>query len=171
MHAPIRLVTTVPIGTKSMQKAKEDVREFTNTLKEDISFDGDSGELKVDGCSYFDNIEICVNTISATNTNGDINLVPNGYGKLYVDGAIINTASTGNFSSKMLSGSFNVSAYESVSMGSSHSGLNLSSFSDTNLYTLNGDINLTTEVGNGVKIISGIDLRILPIPEIKAPIY
>jgi hypothetical protein len=49
MHAPIRLVTTVPIGTKSMQKAKEDVREFTNTLKEDIFFDGDSGELKVDG--------------------------------------------------------------------------------------------------------------------------
>ena len=49
MHAPIRLVTTVPIGTKSMQKAKEDVREFTNSLKEDITFDGDSGELKVDG--------------------------------------------------------------------------------------------------------------------------
>lgn len=49
MHAPIRLVTTVPIGTKSMQKAKEDVREFTNTLKEDIYFDGDSGELRVDG--------------------------------------------------------------------------------------------------------------------------
>lgn len=49
MHAPIRLVTTVPIGTKSMQKAKEDVREFVNTLKEDIYFDGDSGELKVDG--------------------------------------------------------------------------------------------------------------------------
>ena len=49
MHAPIRLVTTVPIGTKSMQKAKEDVREFTNSLKEDIYFDGSSGELKVDG--------------------------------------------------------------------------------------------------------------------------
>lgn len=49
MHAPIRLVTTVPIGTKSMQKAKEDVREFVNTLKEDIYFDGESGELRVDG--------------------------------------------------------------------------------------------------------------------------
>ena len=49
MHAPIRLVTTVPIGTKSMQKAKEDVREFTNSLKEDIYFDGASGELKIDG--------------------------------------------------------------------------------------------------------------------------
>lgn len=49
MNAPIRLTTSVPVGTKSMQKAKEDVREFTNILKEDISFDGDSGELKVDG--------------------------------------------------------------------------------------------------------------------------
>jgi hypothetical protein len=49
MNAPIRLKTTVPVGTKSMQKAKEDVREFTNTLKEDISFDGSSGELMVNG--------------------------------------------------------------------------------------------------------------------------
>jgi hypothetical protein len=49
MNAPIRLTTTVPVGTKSMQKAKEDIREFTNTLKEDISFDGESGELRVDG--------------------------------------------------------------------------------------------------------------------------
>lgn len=49
MNAPIRLKTSVPVGTKSMQKAKEDVREFTNTLKEDISFNGDSGELMVDG--------------------------------------------------------------------------------------------------------------------------
>lgn len=49
MNAPIRLTTTVPVGTKSMQKAQEDIREFTNTLKEDISFDGESGELKVDG--------------------------------------------------------------------------------------------------------------------------
>lgn len=49
MNAPIRLKTSVPVGTKSMQKAKEDVREFTNTLKEDITFDGSSGELMVDG--------------------------------------------------------------------------------------------------------------------------
>lgn len=49
MNAPIRLKTTVPVGTKSMQKAKEDVREFTNTLKEDIAFNGESGELLVDG--------------------------------------------------------------------------------------------------------------------------
>lgn len=49
MNAPIRLTTTVPVGSKSMQKAQEDVREFTNLLKEDIYFNGDSGELQVDG--------------------------------------------------------------------------------------------------------------------------
>jgi hypothetical protein len=49
MNAPIRLTTTVPIGSKSLQKAQEDVREFMNLLKEDIYFNGDTGELQVDG--------------------------------------------------------------------------------------------------------------------------
>jgi hypothetical protein len=49
MHAPIRLTTTVPIGSKSLQKAQEDVREFMNLLKEDIYFNGETGELRVDG--------------------------------------------------------------------------------------------------------------------------
>ena len=49
MNAPIRLTTTVPIGSKSIQKAQEDVREFLNILKEDINFDNESGEIKVNG--------------------------------------------------------------------------------------------------------------------------
>jgi hypothetical protein len=49
MNAPIRLTTTVPIGSKSLQKGQEDVREFANMLKEDIYFNGDTGELNVDG--------------------------------------------------------------------------------------------------------------------------
>lgn len=49
MNAPIRLTTTVPIGSKSFQKGQEDVREFLNMFKEDIYFNGDSGELNVDG--------------------------------------------------------------------------------------------------------------------------
>jgi hypothetical protein len=49
MNAPIRLTTTVPVGSKSIQKAQEDVREFLNILKEDINFDNDSGEIKVNG--------------------------------------------------------------------------------------------------------------------------
>jgi hypothetical protein len=49
MNAPIRLTTTVPVGSKSIQKAQEDVREFLNILKEDINFDNDSGEINVNG--------------------------------------------------------------------------------------------------------------------------
>ena len=49
MNAPIRLQTSVPIGTKSFQKGQEDVREFLNMFKEDIYFNGDTGELQVDG--------------------------------------------------------------------------------------------------------------------------
>lgn len=49
MNAPIRLTTTVPIGSKSFQKAQEDVREFINLLKEDIYFNGETGELTVEG--------------------------------------------------------------------------------------------------------------------------
>ena len=49
MNAPIRLTTSVPIGSKSFQKGQEDVREFLNLFKEDIYFNGDTGELNVDG--------------------------------------------------------------------------------------------------------------------------
>ncbi len=49
MNAPIRLTTSVPIGSKSFQKGQEDVREFLNMFKEDIYFNGDTGELQVDG--------------------------------------------------------------------------------------------------------------------------
>jgi hypothetical protein len=49
MNAPIRLTTTVPIGSKSFQKGQEDVREFLNMFKEDIQFNGDTGELNVEG--------------------------------------------------------------------------------------------------------------------------
>lgn len=49
MNAPIRLHTKVPTGSKSFQKSKEDVREFLNILNEDIYFNGETGELQIDG--------------------------------------------------------------------------------------------------------------------------
>jgi len=117
-----------------------------------------SGELNVDGCSYLDNIEICVNTISATNTDGDIIILPNGNGRIFANGAIVNTATTGNFSSTLLSGSFNVDAYSNISMGSRYSNISMSSYNEHNIETLNGDINLYTETGSGTKFISDLTL-------------
>lgn len=49
MNAPIRLKTTVPIGTQSLQKSQQAMNEFLNTFKEDIYFNQESGELLVDG--------------------------------------------------------------------------------------------------------------------------
>lgn len=49
MMSPIRLKTTIPVGTKSLGKAKNDVKEFLNYFKEDVFFDTESGELLVDG--------------------------------------------------------------------------------------------------------------------------
>jgi len=49
MNAPLRLTTTFPIGTKSLNKAAQDAAEFLSFLKEDVYFDGDAGEIKVDG--------------------------------------------------------------------------------------------------------------------------
>lgn len=112
----------------------------------------------MNGCSYFDNIEICVNTISATNTDGDINIVPNRYGQVFINGPITNISTTGNFNSTILNGGYNVSSYSGVSIGSSHSTTSISSYLDQNLRTINGDINLETELGNGIKVISSVDL-------------
>lgn len=164
-------ITNTPIGIGGASTAffttlttSQEVYFLGSSLNEYVSWDyltgifSIGGELKVEGCSYFDNIEICVNTISATNTDGDINIVPNGYGKVFVNGPITNVSSTGNFNSTMLNGGYNVSAYTGVSIGSSHSNVNLSSYSDQNLRTLNGDINLETELGNGIKVISSVSL-------------
>ena len=64
MNAPIRLTTTVPVGSKSLQKSQEDVKEFMNLLKEDIHFNGDTGELLVEGkpnVLYYKNYVLPVN--------------------------------------------------------------------------------------------------------------
>lgn len=164
-------IVNTPIGINSPNigfftdlETMSSVNFLGSALNEYVSWDPNTGmftiggELHVNGCSYFDNIEICVNTISATNNNGEINIVPNGLGSVYVEGALINRATTGSFSSKMLSGGFNVDAYTNVSIGSQTSDISMSSYKETNMYTLNGDINLKTEMGRSNKLISGISL-------------
>lgn len=65
MMAPIRLKTTIPVGTKSLGKAKNDVKEFLNYFKEDIYFNNESGELLVEGkpkILYYKNYIVPENT-------------------------------------------------------------------------------------------------------------
>jgi len=116
------------------------------------------GELQVTGCSYFDNIEICENTISATNTNGQINIIPNNTGRVNVIGSINNVTTTGNFNSNVMNGGFYVNASSNVTIGSQKSSTLLSAFSENNIETINGDINLTTETGRAPQIVQTISL-------------
>ena len=115
------------------------------------------GELRVDGCSYFDNIEICVNTISATNANGEINLIPNNTGVVNIIGGVNNTSTTGNFNVLMSNGNIYAAAND-VSINSQADDVNITSFLTNNIKTLNGDINLTTETGRFLKSVNSIYL-------------
>jgi hypothetical protein len=68
MNAPIRLQTKVPTGSKSFQKAQEDVKEFMNLFKEDVFFNGDTGELTVDGKP---NVLFYKNYVTPVNDKGE----------------------------------------------------------------------------------------------------
>jgi hypothetical protein len=114
------------------------------------------GDFSVSGCSLLGNLQICVNTIQAVNTNGDVIVKPNGIGTLFLSGPINNTTSSGNFLSRIDNGNFNVIANQNVSLLSSNSYFSASSFSDQTLTTINGDIKLVTETGIGTKLISNI---------------
>jgi hypothetical protein len=104
-----------------------------------------NGTLEVNGCSYFDNIEICVNTISSTNTNGNIILQPNGVGVVNVIGGITNISSTGSFYSNMGLGGFYVNTFSDITIGSTKKDISITSFLDNNIKSVHGDINISSE--------------------------
>jgi len=49
MNSSFRMKMTVPIGTKSPQKAMQSLGELMSIYKEDIKFNDESGELSIDG--------------------------------------------------------------------------------------------------------------------------
>lgn len=104
-----------------------------------------NGTLKVDGCSFLGNIEICENYIKATNSDGDISIIPDGFGTIYLDGPIYNTVSQGNFYSEILNGSTSLISNNDITLFSSTGKLNLTTFDNQKFTTINGDISLNTE--------------------------
>lgn len=113
-----------------------------------------NGTFIVTGCSFLGNLEICSNFIKATNFNGDVEIIPNGLGSIYLKGGVINVASIGNFYTQLDSGSVTFTAANSISLNSAREGISLASLKAQNYTTLNGDINLQTETGIGSKTVS-----------------
>jgi hypothetical protein len=73
MNASFRLKMTVPIGSKSPQKAMQTLGELMSIYKEDIRFDNDSGELFVDGRPK---IQFYKNYMMPSGTNGTPTIEP-----------------------------------------------------------------------------------------------
>ena len=77
MNSSFRMAMTVPIGTKSPQKAKQTLGELMSIYKEDIRLNTDSGELTVDGRPK---IQFFKNYLMPSSPNGtpDIQPLPGG---------------------------------------------------------------------------------------------
>ena len=77
MNSSYRMAMTVPIGTRSPQKAKQTLGELLSIYKEDIRLDTGSGELTVDGKPK---IQFFKNYLMPSSPNGtpDIQPLPGG---------------------------------------------------------------------------------------------
>lgn len=73
MNSSYRMTMTVPIGTKSPQKAKQSLAELMSIYKEDIRLDSDSGELFVNGRP---NIQFFKNYLMPSTPNGTPDVTP-----------------------------------------------------------------------------------------------
>lgn len=73
MNSSYRMTMTVPIGTKSPQKAKQSLAELMSIYKEDIRLDSDSGELFVNGRP---NIQFFKNYLMPSTPNGTPDIQP-----------------------------------------------------------------------------------------------
>jgi hypothetical protein len=104
-----------------------------------------SDDLVVEGCSYLGNIEICDNTIRAVNTNGDINIVPDNTGTVYVRGAFYNTTTSGNFYSEVKNGGATINVRDNIVLYSSSGTANVTTFDNQTYRAVNGDITIGTE--------------------------
>lgn len=128
-----------------------DVAFLSNVPGASVSWDPDtglfyiSGEFQVYGCSFLGNIEICNNDITSTNLNGDINVIPNGLGTIYLNGPITNKTTNGSYLTELANGGASFVINNNFTMFSSHGSALISSFGDQVYTTKNGDISLNVE--------------------------
>lgn len=114
------------------------------------------GSFKVDGCSYLGNIEICRNDIKATNVNGDINVIPNGGGTIYINGPFYQQSTGGNFTSVLSSGGSKFLIDNDFVVYSSHGSITMTSMDEQSFSTVNGDISINVDTGIALNSINNI---------------
>lgn len=149
----------------------QEVNFFGNQLNKNVNWDQVTcvltvnGEFEVNGCSRLGNIKICNNDITAVNIDGDINVIPNGIGTVYVRGPLYHTTSSGNLYSDVSRGRTELIARDDVTLTSSSASFAVSSFAKSTIQTSNGDITLSTLTDSSTKnvasiLVSGGNLRV-----------
>jgi len=121
---------------------------------DNLEFNINNSDLIVTGCSRLGNLEICDNYIKALNSNGDVEIIPNGVGTVFIRGAINNIASFGNLTSDMNTGSVSFAGRDAISVLSRQQGSTYTTHKAQTFTTINGDISLNTETGIGTKAIT-----------------
>jgi hypothetical protein len=107
-----------------------------------------NGELRVDDCSQLGNLRICSNTINATNLNGDVNIIPNGSGSIYLTGPIYNVVTSGSYYGEYTNGGITQIAKNNIILNSTSASILLTSKESQSLTSVTSDINITSTVGN-----------------------
>jgi hypothetical protein len=114
------------------------------------------GDLKVTENANLGNLKIYNNTIETTNGNGNIILLPNTAGRIFLTGAVNIDATTGNFNTNIQNGNVSMISSEYIRLLSQYAGTTISSFSDQLYSCRNGDINIYTDTGIISKNITNI---------------
>lgn len=116
-----------------------------------------NGQVNVTGCSQFGNINICVNTIRATNADGSVNIVSKGLGSIFLTGGINNTVvSQGSFLTNLANGGVTFLCSDNIILNSRKSGFSLNTGLDQSSSTINGDIIFSTDTGAVNKVANRI---------------
>ena len=117
-----------------------------------------SGDLNVTDTADLGNIRIQGNTISATNTGGNINLSPNGSGIVTVNSAISQVALSGNISFSTLSGYYSLNTSGNINLTSSAGSYSSTTSQSQLLSSQDSTITLQTSTNKITRIISFIAL-------------
>ena len=145
---------TASEGYFTKLQTTSNVTFYNTTLTKYVSWDPTNSifyvnaDLSVSGCSQLGNIRICGNNITATNSNGDINIIPNNLGSIYLKGAIYNISTTGNFYSQYTNGGATLLTKNNIVLNSTSASILLTSYSDQVLTSTNGDVNIISTIGN-----------------------
>ena len=138
-----------------------DVLMYATTFGDFVRWDSNNSKFIINGSLLVrdasqssGNILIDGNTISSTNVNGDIVLDPNGTGCLVIESCIVQNSTTGDVSFNVENGVFTALSTGNITLESGDNNILMESQLDTQMTTINGDINLSTEHGSRLCISS-----------------